>query len=184
MEFTAWIRQWLIQHPLKAPERVSREAYTAQVMARVKSEVEQAASPLHAARSVRVAWWPWPRLALAALTVAAVVIIVTNMRQETALRLAQEVARDAQLLAALDEPVTDSMAPRDLEAMAKELEEADRLMLAEAPPSDDQWLEQTLQLLEQFDEDASVGKTDDASSDEDLLKEIQNDEQSDFASAS
>ena len=183
MEFTAWIRQWLIQHPLKAPERVSREAYTAQVMARVKGEVEQAASPLHVARSVRIAW-PWPRLALAALTVAAVVIIVTNMRQETSLHIAQEVTRSSQLLAALDEPVTDSMAPRDLEAMAKELEEADRLTLAEAPPSDDQWLEQTLQLLEQFDEDASVGKTDDASSDEDLLKEIQNDEQSDFAAAS
>lgn len=183
MEFTAWIRQWLTQHPLKTSERVSRETYTAQVMARVKGEVEQAASPLHAARSVRVAW-PWPRLALAALTAAAVVIIVTNMRQETVLRLTQEVTRDAQLLAALGEPVTDSMAPRDLEAMAKELEEADRLMLAEAPPSDDQWLEQTLQLLEQFDEDASAGKMDDASSDEDLLKELQNDEQSDFAAAS
>ena len=57
------------------------------------------------------------------------------------------------LLAELDGPMNRLDVPDDVEHLAKTLEQADTIVLAEAPQSDDSWVAQTLQLLDQLDEE-------------------------------
>lgn len=195
MEFTAWFRQWVSGHPLKEPPAFDRARYIAEVMERVKALGEPTPALRPAGR-----WWAWPRLALATAAVAAALLVVARVQSPgpgpgpvpasmtggAGTPLAQEISDDAQVLAALDEPLPlASGATDDAEELAQELAamDMDALLLAEAPPSDDAWIEQTLTLLEQLEEDLPEGAADDPSGDE-WLDELQWLDEHDLAASS
>ncbi len=174
MDFTAWFRAWLTRHPLKGPHGVEAARYTDEVMAKVR-----ALQPPASVRAPLRFWLPWPRLALIAATAAVGLLIVMGTLHRAQLQLASAIDRDAQVITAVDElvptaPAGSGATPEDL---AQELQTADILVLAESVPSDDQWLDQTLQLLQQLDEDvpeetiSASGHT--AESQDDLLKALQ-----------
>ena len=170
MNFATWLRSRLARYPLKEPPVFDRARYTAEVMERVKALREP--GPVLRPAGPWPAWGP--RLALAAAAVAVAFVVVGRVRSPGPGRLlAEQVADDAQLLAALDEPLPPAgVAPDDAEGLADELEAVDALLLAEAPPSDDEWIEQTLTLLEQLEEDLPEGASDEPSGDE-WLDELQ-----------
>lgn len=180
MDFSTWLRSRLARYPLKEPPAFDRARYITEVMERVKALGEPTPALRPAGR-----WWAWPRLALATAAVAAALLVVArvqspgpgpvpaSMTGAPASPLAQEISDDAQVLAELDEPLP--LAPGasdDAEELAQELAAMDALLLAEAPPSDDAWIEQTLTLLEQLEEDLPEGAADDPSGDE-WLDELQ-----------
>ncbi len=140
MDFTAWLRTWVARHPLKEPMDTSRTAYTTEVMERVKA---LAPTPNLAPSQVRnnLVWgWGWPRLAVGLATAAAAVFVVFTMDETRhQRRLARSITDQAEILTALDE---DALPPDE-----------DLLLLAETPATDEEWLEQTLQLLEELDEE-------------------------------
>ena len=117
--------------------------------------------------------WGWPRLALGLATAAAAILVVVGTASESHRRLAQESAREIHILAGLDdEAIVEPLITDGAEGLADELELTDTLVLAEAPPDDLQWVEQTLGFLEQVDEDAPADALDPASDDE-WLEELQ-----------
>jgi len=168
MDFATWLGRWLSSHPLKAPPAFDRAPYITEVMGRVKALGRPGSS-----RWPAVHWLLWPRLALAATAAAAALLMVGRV-QPPARPLAEQLVDDAQLLAALEEPLWLAPAAdgEDVEGLAHELETMDTLLLAEAPPSDEAWIEQTLQLLEALDEDPPEELSGEASSDE-WLDELQ-----------
>ena len=170
MNFATWLRSRLARYPLKEPPAFDRARYTAEVMERVQALGE----PAPALRPSGP-WLAWgPRLALAAVAVAVAFVVVGRVRSPGPEQpLAEQIADDAQLLAALDEPLPLApVAPDDAEELAQELAAMDALLLAEAPPSDDEWIEQTLNLLEQLEEDLPEDASDEPSGDE-WLDELQ-----------
>ena len=159
MDFMARLRDWLARHPLKEPTHANRAAYTAEVMARVKARVSAPHAP-----GVRVQnrlAWGWPRLAAGLAAAAASVLLALTVHGAwRGQRLARAAAEEAEVLVALDEE-------------ALPLREEDLLLLAEMPAeTDEQWLDETLQLLEELDEalpdDATSG-----GSEEEWLKELE-----------
>jgi len=121
---------WLTRHPLKRPSGIDRAQFTAEVMAKIKAQVQSAPAPA----PVRI-WLPWPRLAMTLATVAAGILIMMSV---TRLQPGQ--------------PVTT---------------------LAESPAgSEDQWLEETLLLLDELDEDVSSESAGDGS-EEEWLEELE-----------
>ena len=177
---------WLKRHPLKGPAGINRAQYTAEVMARVKelaqsaSPARQSLSPGRATPAPARVWLPWPRLALTLATVAAGVSLVIGTTRYQTHQLAQQIARESQLLAALDEPELEPLTADQVEAVADELETMDALQLAASVPSDDQWVEQTLQLLDELDEDVPENAASSASEDE-WLQELEQVDESDLA---
>lgn len=166
MDFTAWLRRWLSRHPLKEPPAASRAGYTAEVMRRVSAL--DATSPMPARR-----WLAWPRLALVPLAAAAVTLLVVGRVHQPGGSLAGQITEDVELLTALGQPLLpEPGSAGGLEELAQELELADALVLAEAPPSDEEQLEQMLQLLEELDEEPSAGPSDTSVPDE-WLDELQ-----------
>lgn len=161
-ELSTWFRNWFRRHPLKEPAAFDQSRYTAEVMARVRA---LSLPQTEAARQ----WVPWPRLALALVTAAVVIIMVGPARQVDR-KLSAEVIRDVQLLSALGEPVGDPLATTQEDGLAEELEAMDTLVLAEASPSDDQWVQQTLKLLDQLNEEV---EEDPGASDEEWLDELE-----------
>ena len=167
MDVTTWFRRWLSGHPLKEPPASSRAAYTAEVMQRVRAL--RAPSPMPA-----LPWLAWPRLALVPLAAAAVVLLVVARVRQPEGSLAGQVAADADLLTALGQPLLSEPASGNgLQELAQELELADALVLAEAPPDDEAWLEQTLQLLEQLEDTPAGDAESGTSSDEEWLDELE-----------
>ena len=165
MEFLTWLRSWLTRHPLKEPADAARAHYTAEVMARVR-----AVGPLPGGSPARApvqpwAWWSrhlrqvmgWPRFAVAMATAAGVAFAV-HTAQQTRRQLAQQ-----------PQGVTVS----DPSAS-----------FAESPASDEEWLEQTLQLLEQLEEDSSTETAGDGADEEDWLEELQWLDDSELSTAS
>jgi len=174
MDFAAWFRTWLARHPLKASRGVDTSRYTDDVMTKIRALTQ----PSQAPALVHV-WLSWPRLALIAATAAVGLLIVIGTVHRAQLQLASAIDRDAQVITAVDELVPTAPDGRGAtpEDLAQELQTADILVLAESVPSDDQWLDQTLQLLQQLDEDAPgdvTGTGGNASeSQEDWLNELQ-----------
>jgi len=177
MDFAAWFRAWVTRHPLKTPRGTDTVCYTDDVMAKIKAlaPTPNVGRPLVMPYLV----WGWPRLALIAATAAVGLLIVIGTVHRTQLQLASAIDRDAQVITAVDElvptaPNGNGATPEDL---AQELQTADALILAESVPSDDQWLDQTLQLLQQLDEDvpAEAISTNGhaAESQDELLKDLQ-----------
>ena len=128
-------------------------------------------------------WLPWPRLALTLATVAAGISLVIGATHYRTSQLAQQIIHDSQLLAALDEPELEPLAADQVEAVADEMETIDTLQLAESAPSDDQWVEQTLQLLDELDEEAPEDAASSASEDE-WLQELEQVDESELTANS
>lgn len=129
---------WLTSHPLKKPSGIDRAQYTAEVMAKIKAQLQPAPAPVRS-------WLPWPRLALTLATVATGILIMVSV---TRLQPGQ--------------PVTT---------------------LAESPASEDRWVEDTLQLLDELDEDVAddtVGGT----SEEEWFEELQLLDETELAASS
>lgn len=142
MDFSTWLTQWLARHPLREPDAHDHARYTAEVMTRIHTLTQPARR-----------WLPWPgRLALAFATATAGMILVIGLRQTVGRQLAETIARESQMLAALDEGAFDQRLG-GVEPLAEELEAEDAIVLAEAEPGDDEaWFEQTLQVLDRFDD--------------------------------
>ncbi|MBI1991902.1 MAG: hypothetical protein HYY59_03450 [Candidatus Omnitrophica bacterium] len=150
MLFTTWLQAWLSRHPLKGPSGVERARFTDEVMARVRalgltSKEILAADPLRR-------WVPWPRFALAIATASATVALVVGVVDHSNRQLATGIARDARLLATLDERDGDLVLDDDVDILHDELAMTDTIVLAEQASSDEEWLAQTLELLDQLDE--------------------------------
>lgn len=157
-DFLAWLTAWLRRHPLQAPPQAMQEAYTTQVMARVKE-----AMPVPVVR-----WIPRPRLAFSlgtALACGLVMVIWLNRQPD---RIASRVERSVQVLAELGE-LNGSIA-NDLEHEAILM---DRLMLAQAQDAveDEAWIDETMELLNGMDEPAVEAS--DGESLEELLRELE-----------
>lgn len=172
MDFTTWLRQWLERHPLKGPPDLDRARFTVEVMARVRrvSAPSQGWAPHKTRRS-----WLFMRLGLVAATAAAGIALIIGVTTHARRQLADHLVREAQLLAMIDESgvaIQEAQGDDNPDALAEEVELIDQLtVLAEVRPSDE-GIEQTLQLLEQLDEDALDAATDDAS-DHTLIEELQ-----------
>ena len=178
MEFSAWFRTWLTRHPLKEPQDAEPARYTAQVMARVKALHQPVLEP---ARS----WLPMPRLVFAAAA-AGVVLAVTTVNLPRR-QLAELVVRDSHVLASLGELDVEPINGDDATTLASEAEAVDTFQIAESTPSDEEWLKQTLQLLDQANDHAAEASPADASdppADENWLNELEMLDESEFSASS
>ena len=166
MDLAAWLRRFLSTHPLKLPTGGDRADYTVEVMARVRSlETPEAAS-------VTARPWPaWPRFALGAAVVAAVVFIVVGRTEQPSSPLAQDIEQELSLLASVDESA--ALEPLDETELAEELQALDILVLAEAQPADETWIQETLLLLEEFDQDGSETSGGSDTGKEDWLQDLE-----------
>lgn len=191
MDFSAWLHSWLKRHPLKPLDHIDQSQYTAEVMSRIKAQ--PATQPAYRVRSAGV-WLPWPRLALAVATAAAGAAIALTVfraqplpqvadRSTSPAALALMATEDAELLAELEEGTADFLIDNG-DTLDRALETTDALMLlAEAPgQGDEQWLEETMQLLDQLDED--VSSDDEEGSDDDWLDDLQLLDETDLAASS
>lgn len=165
MVFSAWFKAWIGRHPLRHPVDDDPPRYTAEVMARVRelSRPPAGAPRLGWARS----WFAAPRLAFAAAAVAAISVVVLIAHPHgSSERLAREVADGSRLLEAVGEANLDVPMSAGDDAVAEALEAEDEMtLLAAATPSDDRWIEQTVQLLQQIDEETPAGSSGDAAGD-------------------
>ena len=132
----------------------NRSLYTEEVMAKVRALSPAAVRASE--HSPSRFWLPWPRLALVALTAAAGIALVFGSIRSSTNQLAEQTTHEAQLLAAVG---------------AFDEEAADEMLLAESPSSDEQWLDETVQLLEQVDE--SDSDSPESSSSNDWLDELE-----------
>lgn len=155
MEFLTWLRSWLTRHPLKEPAETERASYTVEVMTRVRALGSPSVVTPATAPVRRWSWWP--RFAVAMATTAGVAVAVGIFSQERP-QLAQQLPQDVRI----SEPAA----------------------LAESPSTDEEWLEQTLQLLEQLEEDPSAETAGDGADEEDWLEELQWLDDSELSTAS
>ena len=183
MDFMDWLTSWLTKHPLKTPD-VHKQIYTDEVMARVRAE----AQPKKAVFSLPVFI---PRLALVAASVAVIAFAVVTRQPSGVLgRMARvpsavsekqvaELEENWQLLAMLDDSTDEPLtaAAEDVEGFLQDSDEMELLMLAaDTGSGDEQWLEQTLSLLEQFDDEAGsdlTGEEGNPSSEEEWVHELE-----------
>ena len=181
MEFTAWLREWLGRHPLKEPPELDGERFTAEVMSRVNtlsqpSQARGSQGTLHR--------WPFMRLGFVAAAAAAGIALIVGAIAQSKSQRADHSLHEAQLLAMIEDvdlAIQEAPEADDPEALAEEAEFTDQLtVLAEATPSDQQTIEQTLQLLEQLDEESFEGAVDD-SSDRTLIEELQQLDEQEFS---
>ncbi|MDP3703532.1 MAG: hypothetical protein Q8R78_04030 [Candidatus Omnitrophota bacterium] len=157
---------WLSRHPLKGPSDMNRAQYTAEVMAKINA-VE---SPAPAPAPVR-SWLPWPRLAMTLATVAAGVLIMMSVTHQAPERFAQPPSFDS----TQDGALSEVEGPPELVAP---------VVLAESPAgSEDQWFDETLQLLDELDEGTSSDSAGNGSDDE-WLEELELLDETDLAANS
>lgn len=146
MSFAEWLTRWAGRHPLKTPA-TDRAAFTHAVMQRL-AEPEPAPARL-------------PRAAWAVALAAAAIVLAVRLPATLPGRLAASIERDADILAALGEPVEEDLSDDALAGL---------LVFAEsAPDQDEAWLAETMELLEQLDESLP----EDEASDEDWLQELE-----------
>ena len=101
-------------------------------------------------------WMPWPRLAWTLATVAAGILIMMSVTHQAPRQLAQP--------------------PQPVETV----------VLAESPAtaSEDQWLDETLQLLDELDEDAASGESAGNGSDDEWMQELESLDEAELAANS
>lgn len=166
MDLATWLRGWLARHPLKEPTDLDRAQYTAEVMARVRSLARPVTAPTPASRRT---WWLRP--VLVTVTAAAAVVLVVRMLDQAP----QHVAREDQQIPWLSEegrvPLVAKPA-QGAEEIAGDAAGVNELMLAEEHSEDAVWLEETLKLLEEFDEELPEDSFDEGS-DNDWLDELE-----------
>ena len=148
MEFSDWFQRWLSRHPLREPTPIDSRQFTYEVMERIESLRQSAPRPLF--------WVFWPRLLLATATAAALFIIVSHLTQTGNDRLARQPPQSI--------PNTPSQPVISQEGV----------VLAEDKMSDEDWIAQTLWLLQELDdEDIVDDKNDGLESDEEWLEELE-----------
>ena len=174
MDFSRWLTTWLTRHPLKEPADLDRAAYTREVISKIRGQA-------HRAPAAATRWWILTNPGLALAAAVAVVLVVTTVQRSSGLQLAQRALRDAALLAGVDENGVD-LPGDETERLADDLELLDTLVLAEAPPSDDAWIQQTMQLLDQLDEDPASKDSSTDRSEEEWLDDLEMLDQDDLAS--
>ncbi|MDP3767603.1 MAG: hypothetical protein Q8S13_06280 [Dehalococcoidia bacterium] len=167
MSFAEWLTRWAGRHPLKTPA-TDRAAFTHAVMQRLAADrAGDPALPRPAwddSRGGRAGWLGsagarW-RAGLAAVALATAAVLIAP-RLPLPIGNAAAIERDADMLAALGEPVEDDLSDDALAGL---------LVFAEsAPDDDDAWLSETMELLEQLDESLP----EDEASDEDWLQELE-----------
>lgn len=139
--FLSWLTRWLAAHPLRTPDEPHPERYADEVMARITAGPQP--------RRWRN-WMSWPRAGLALGAALAGVLVVSMAVRHAAAPSSASLAREWQVLAALEEDeIADGPLDEDLEAV-------DRLQLADAAAAVDDaaWIEQTTELFGSV-EDAS-----------------------------
>ena len=182
MDFTTWFRAWLSRHPLRPPMAHNRQQYTVEVMARVR---ELSSTPAVSSAPLRPPFvWGWPRLALSLATVAAGAVIAVGLTHRANEQRASHAAQDTMLLALLDQE-PESLLGDDSDVLASDLETVDTMTLAESIPSEDEtWLERTLEVLDQVDEDSgSHADPQDTSSSDDFIDELRLLDESELSSS-
>ena len=178
------IKTWVANHPFKAPSSSDQQAYTQEVMQRVKSSprpLGSRASALGRAMQSLLEWGAAPQLALALGGACAALLIGLRLWMTSPDRVMARIEQDAQLLAQLEEKPTTvldetiEVSPAEMEA---HLYEADQhvLMLAQASPAVDEsaasGLEEEWQALDALDDDSTATLENDDEL-EDWLKELQ-----------
>ena len=179
MDFAEWFTAWLSRHPLKSPSEADRSRFTADVMARVRTET--AVRPAAGWAASFSAGWPRFALPLA----AAAVLVAVHVRRPAEARLVAEVTQHTEMLAELGEPL-ESVLPADAEELAEDLEREDLMVLAEAQPESDDatWIADSMKVLEEIDETLPDEGTAGTGNDEQWLKELETLDQSELASQS
>ena len=129
------------------------------------------------------------RLVLAVVAVAASILVVICTVSLPRRQLARRVAHETRVVASLGELDDDTFNNNDVSGLTSEAEVIDTFQLAESPPSDEQWLQQTLQLLDQFTDETKgaspTGASEEApSSDDSWLKELEMLDDTEFSSSS
>ena len=168
VDVVAWLKEWLIHHPLRSPSEGVQASYTAEVMARIKTSE----APAPAWR-----WRPRPRVAFALGTAAVCGLTALMVVHRAPTQLAQQVEQSWQLLSELGE--WDALPIGDLD---EEVRTVDHLMmLAESQPAsdDEAWIEQTIELLNTLDEPSAVPA--EPQSLEELLQELESLDESELA---
>ena len=136
------LANWLARHPVRTPPASGQASYTREVMARVE-RLSSAPSPARIPRG-------WAIGTVAALACAAIMMVAS----QSPTRLTSAIARDADVLSAVGE--SPAVLPADIADVAEELQMTDRLMLAELPPDEDEaWMQETLQLLGELEDEPS-----------------------------
>ncbi len=143
-EWLEGVRRWLRKHPLKEPPVAS--SYTEEVMRRLR--------PL-AFPAPAIGWWARSR-AVMALTAAVAGMMALAIVPHTPRFLANQLAREWDLL----EQAGGEM-PLDETHLDEELSMTDTFMLAESGPesTDDAWMTQTLELLDEAGGDVGASGT-------------------------
>lgn len=177
MDIPTWLKSWLAQHPLKETA-IDREQYTQEVMARVRALSQPSSRPF----SIR-----WPRLALTFASAFAGLVIAMGVIRMSEPFLADQISGEVELLATLDSPQDDALADADPQTLAEEMKFLDTLVLAQAAPQavpdDESWIEQTLKILDELDEEPSPADALESSED-DWLHELQLLDENDLAATS
>lgn len=126
---------WLKRQSLKGPAHHDPAQFTADVMRDVRAHAAPEGRP------VRPLWASWPRLALAAASVAVGILVTSVAVRHAGVRVATS--------------------------------PAGAFRLAESSPEDASWMEETLELLDQLDEELPEAVDEDAASQEEWLKELE-----------
>ncbi|MBI2094129.1 MAG: hypothetical protein HYT88_05330 [Candidatus Omnitrophica bacterium] len=168
MNFQSWLSSWLAHHPLKDPTGHDPEQYTQQVMQRVR-DANLSPKPWTAWQEF-LSFFSIPRatFALAGVGLVAVILFLNHAINDT--RLAN-METTVDLIAAMGETL-ESINGEEGEILAQDLEALDTLVLAEATETDEQWLQETLRLLQLLDEDAGSSEAENPS-EGDLIDDLQ-----------
>lgn len=152
MDFVQWIQDMLRRYPMKpkhfTPEE--RQAFTQGVMQRVRA-LEAQPQPV----AVRSWSWNWalPRLAVGVAMASLIFSVVWYQRpvlMQPGTMLAS--SQDLEVLHAFDALDENAMVD-ELELLVDEAEDMQWMLLAEqAVSSDQEWIEQTLEVLDAFNE--------------------------------
>lgn len=168
-QFTAWLKQWLVRHPVKSPPE-DGPAYTREVMRRVES----LASPSPARPWELSMPWVW---ALGGAVATLLLVFVAGRPSMQVAREEQppEVAELLAVLSEAGEEPSDIVADVDPEEAARELVEIDQMRLAEAPAAEDalESMWQELEILNQLEGASEAGSDVEFDSPEELLEDVE-----------
>jgi hypothetical protein len=158
-EWDNWLRNFLKRHPLKDPPQEMQRDYHRQVMDRIL------APPVWVFKPRPVFGWSG---ALAAVT--AVLVLMP-----TPARVARQIDRDSRVLLE-----TEELALLDSAELEQDLQEHDRIVLAEAVPEEPD-TEEALEIWDDLESLEEIHSGDEPDAEEDLEKELRQMDESELA---